>query len=136
MLLCILCIVGLCACQKEEMVPDYMSAPDLAFEIVTGQDVPQKVNEKIFQKQKEQFGFTYRDGDTMYIILGFGIQPTGGYSIQIVALKDTEDKIVVEANLVAPQPEDVVSDRESYPFIILKVQESQKNVQFRLNEVS
>ena len=52
--------------------------PDLEYEIAQSKDLPQKVNEKIFNKQKERFGFTYRDEDVMYIVFGFGEQPTGG----------------------------------------------------------
>ena len=122
--------------EKEEAVPEaeWMSAPDLEYEIVSGKDVPQKVHERIFHKQTERFGFTYRDGDSQYIAFGFGTMPTGGYSIQIEAVKDTETKVIVAARLIAPKPEDVIRDKESYPSMILKVSGIQKNVQFRLNE--
>lgn len=108
--------------------------PDLEYEIAQSKDLPQKVNEKIFNKQKEQFGFTYRDEDVMYIVFGFGEQPTGGYSIQVAALKDETDKIILEANLLPPGKEEVISPSPSYPVMILKIQDNDKDVSFRLNK--
>lgn len=128
----ILCLAG---CRQSDIPEaEWMSAQDMEYEIVSGKDVPNKVHERIFHKQEERFGFTYRDGDSQYIAFGFGTMPTGGYSIQIIAVKDTDAKIVVAAELVAPQPEDVVSDQESCPSMILKVQGNSKNVQFRLQD--
>ena len=126
-----ICLTG---CKKEVPAAEWMSAPELEYEVVSGKDVPNKVHERIFLKQKERFGFTYRDGDSQYIAFGFGTMPTGGYDIQLIAVKDTESKIVVVAELIAPQPEEVVSDQESHPSMILKVQGNSKNVQFRFQE--
>lgn len=125
-----------CSAGKKENLPaaDYMSAPDVVYELVSGTQVPQKVYERIFHRQKERFGFTYEDENDQYIAFGFGRMPTGGYSIQVLAVKDTKDTIVVEAKIIAPEPGEVVRDQESYPYLILRVEGNQKHVQFRLQE--
>ena len=69
----------------------------------------------------------------MYIVFGFGEQPTGGYRIQVAALKDGTDKIILEANLLPPGKEEVISPSPSYPVMILKTQDNDKDVSFRLN---
>ena len=132
-------LMGCCACGRSDGentadMEEWMSALDLEYEIVDGSDVPQKVYERIFHKQKERFGFTYRDGDSQFIALGFGIVPSSGYQIRIQHVKETESRIVVEAELIAPLPEEVVRHKETYPSMILKVANTDKQVQFRLNE--
>lgn len=124
----------LTACGKEEEpVRSYENAQDLAYEIVTGSDVPHKVNEKIYKAKEKGFGFAYRDGDAMYIIFGFGKQNTGGYSIQVLAVKENENAVIIEAKLVAPQPEEVIAASPSYPYMILKTANVEKDVQFLLH---
>ena len=68
----------------------------------------------------------------MYVVFGFGRQNTGGYSIQVVAVKENEEAIMVEAKMVAPAPEEVISTSPSYPYMILKMANVEKDVQFIL----
>ena len=100
---------------------------------MTGSDVPHKVNEKIYKAKEKGFGFAYRDGETMYTIFGFGKQNTGGYSIQVLAVKETDSAVVIEAKLVAPEAEEVISTSPSYPYMILKMTNVEKDVQFLLH---
>ena len=62
---------SLFGCQgQEQQERTYGSMTDLTYEIVSGSDVPHKVNEKIFKEKEKGFGFTYRDGDVMYVAFG------------------------------------------------------------------
>ncbi len=127
-------LLGMFGCQGEEQQErTYANMTDLTYEIVSGSDVPHKVNEKIFKEKEKGFGFTYRDGEIMYIAFGFGRQNTGGFSIQMAAAKENEREILVEAKLIAPGPEEVVSTSPSYPYMILKVENVEKDVQFLLH---
>ncbi len=136
-ILCFL-LVGLLlmifGCQGEEKRErTYENMTDLTYEIVSGSDVPHKVNEKIFKEKEKGFGFTYRDGDVMYIAFGFGRQNTGGFSIQMAAAKENETEILIEAKLITPGPEEVVSTSPSHPYMILKMANVEKDVQFLLH---
>ena len=111
----------------------YVDMTDVTYEIVSGSDVPHRVNEKIFKEKEKGFGFTYRDGDEMYIVFGFGRQNTGGFSIQMAAAKENDSEILIEAKLVAPKPEEVVATTPSYPYMILKMANVEKDVQFLLH---
>ncbi len=115
---------------------DEAQAPDLAYEIVEKSKIPQKLAEKIQQEQKEKFGFSYRNGEEMYIAFGFGEQPTGGYSIQVVSVKDMGSKIVVEARLIPPQAGEVTPQSVSYPYLVLLTKDTGAEVQFRLKDVN
>ncbi len=118
---------------KEIPQRTYENMTDITYEIVSGSDVPHKVNEKIFKEKEKGFGFTYRDGEAMYIAFGFGRQNTGGFSIQMAAAKENESEILIEAKLVAPGPEEVVSTSPSHPYMILKMANVEKDVQFILH---
>lgn len=111
----------------------YENMQDVVYEIVSGSDVPHKVNEKIFKAKEKGFGFSYRDGEVMYVAFGFGQQNTGGFSIQVLNAKENETEILIEAQLVAPGPEEVVSTSPSYPYMILKMANVEKDVQFLLH---
>ena len=119
---------------KGEETPSYVGAQDLSYEIVTGSAVPYKVNEKIFKEKEQAFQFTYRDKECMYIAIGFGEQPTGGYSIRVAAVKETTDHILIETELMAPQAGEVVSPAPSYPYLVLKTEQREKGVQFLKTE--
>jgi len=95
-----------------------------------------KLAEKIAQEQKEKFGFSYRNGEDLYIAFGFGERPTGGYSIQIAAVKDMGSRIIVEAHLIAPKAGEVVSQSVSYPYMVLKTKDTSAEIQFRLKDAA
>lgn len=118
--------------EKQTPKRTYESMQDVVYEIVSGSNVPHKVNEKIFKERDKGFGFSYRDNEGMYIAFGFGRQNTGGFSIQLAAVKENEDEILIEAKLIAPTPEEVVSTSPSYPYMILKMEDTEKNVEFIL----
>ena len=118
--------------EKQKPKRTYESMQDAVYEIVSGSNVPHKVNEKIFKERDKGFGFSYRDNEGMYIAFGFGRQNTGGFSIQLAAVKENEDEILIEAKLIAPAPEEVVSTSPSYPYMILKMEDTEKNVEFIL----
>lgn len=124
-------LLGGCS-SSEETAGNYEGAADVVYEIVSGSDVPYKVNEKIFKSKEKGFGFSYRDGGEMYVAFGFGERSTGGYSIQIQAAKETDTAIIIEAKLIAPLPEEVVAESVSYPYMILKMAQVKKDVQFIL----
>ena len=54
----------------------------------------------IFNEKEKAFGFAYRDGQALYVVFGFGEQNTGGYSIQLAAVKEN-DASAVDALLPA-----------------------------------
>ena len=125
-----------CGASGEESGEDEAAAPDLAYEIIESSKIPQKLAEKIAQEQKEKFGFSYRNGEDLYIAFGFGERPTGGYSIQIAAVKDMGSRIIVEAHLIAPKAGEVVSQSMSYPYMVLKTKDTGAEIQFRLKDAN
>ena len=51
----------------------------------------------------QPFKLTYTDDKNLYIAVGYGAQPTGGYSISIRELYLTENSIVLATELMGPE---------------------------------
>ena len=56
---------------------------DLEFAVVGEPEIPQELKQIIAQKQTAPFKLTYSDEQNLYIAVGYGVQPTGGYSISV-----------------------------------------------------
>ena len=108
---------------------DEAAAPDLSYEIISGDQVPQKLSEKILQEQGEKFGFSYRNGEDLYIAFGFGQKETGGYSIQVEEVSQSENGVFCKTRLLGPA-EGKQGQEPSYPCIVLKIKSTDKPVQF------
>ena len=69
-----LCFVG---CKEEEKIRD------LDFTVVSSECVPKELLAEIEGKKQEPFQLSFRDGNYLYICVGYGKQETGGYSISV-----------------------------------------------------
>ncbi|WP_105617568.1 protease complex subunit PrcB family protein [Vallitalea okinawensis] len=118
----VVCIsLGLIGCNGVDETPRDADCQPLEYEIMDENDVSQKIKEKMFEKQKDSYFFTYSDGNEMYIAIGYGEKPTGGYSIKIESVDLCGEVIIVKTELIEPSKEDVVATAITYPSIILKV---------------
>src|SRR3989338_8741704 len=64
------------------------------------------------------------------IAVAQGQKPTGGYSIEINKVKETRVKIQVYIIETFPDPDDVVTQAFSSPYHIIKIEKSNKKVEF------
>ena len=76
---------------------------DLDFTVAGDMDVPDELKNLIAEKQQQPFKLTYRDEQNLYIAVGYGVQPTGGYSISVNELYLTDNSIVVNTELKCPE---------------------------------
>lgn len=103
---------------------------DLDFTVLSEEMIPAELKEMIAPKQKEAFAFSYSDGENLYLCIGYGEQKTGGYSIAVNDLYLTEQNILVNTSLLGPSGDEVTSDSPSYPYIVLKTENLDKEVIF------
>lgn len=101
---------------------------DIDFTVCDDSKVPKEFLDEINRKKTDEFLSTFTDGDYMYIAKGYGKQPTGGYGINVEALYNTESKIVIDLNLIGPGQKDLVLREATYPYIVVKIEYSQKDV--------
>lgn len=119
----------LCSCGIEQY--DDTKLNDLELCIVAEEDIPKEINEIIESSKTENFRKTYTDGDFLYIIIGYGAQPTTNYSIMIEDLYEAENAIFVSSMLKGPSKNETVVETVTYPCVVLKLKYSDKTVIFK-----
>ena len=130
MLICMLIfsfILPLCSCGSAKLPP---KAGDIDYTVVTGSSIPEDLQALIDDRKKENFELTFSEHSYLYIVKGYGKQKSGGYSIKVNQFYKAEDSLVLDTDLLGPKPEDEVSKKASYPYIVLKTQFFEEPVTF------
>lgn len=104
---------------------------DMESQVTAEADIPQELKEIIAQKQQSPFKLTYSDDQNLYIVVGYGEQPTGGYSIAVNDLYLTDNSIVLKTELIGPEKGENTGTEASYPFIVIKTEMSELPVVFQ-----
>lgn len=123
-LLTVLTLAG-CSMLSEERV----KLQDLGFTVVSEEKIPDELKNIIDEKKSAPFKLTYSADEYLYIVIGYGQQSSGGYSIAVNELYLTEDAIYVNTTLLGPK-EDTVSKVPSCPYIVVKLDYMEKPVIF------
>ena len=104
---------------------------DLDFTVVADTDIPQELKQIIAEKQQSPFKLTYSDDKNLYIVVGYGQQASGGYSIAVNDLYLTDNSIVLDTELIGPEKGENTGAEPSYPFIVIKTEMSELPVVFQ-----
>lgn len=118
----------LTGCKSENT--DIKKIKDLEFTVVEDADVPEQLMKIINEKKKEPFKLSYSDEDYLYIVVGYGEQPTGGYSISVNDLFLTSNAVYIDTNLIGPGENESVTNVITYPYIVVKTEFQDKNIVF------
>ena len=105
---------------------------DRAFVIVNEEVLPDEIRSIIETKKTEAFQMAYHETNATYIILGYGMQETSGYSIQVNEVYEGKDSIWVDADLIGPRKNDVVENEPSYPYVIIKTEKIEQLIRFKI----
>lgn len=101
---------------------------DLEYTVIEEGEVPAELFEKIKEGKTAPFSVTYRTEGYLYIARGYGTKPSGGYSIRVTQLYETEEGIVFESELLGPGREEPVLQMETHPYIVIKLQDIGKEL--------
>lgn len=104
---------------------------DMEFTVLSEEVLPEELKGLITERKTEAFSFTYSDESYLYLCVGYGEQPSGGYSIAVNELYLTENAICVDTCLLGPSPGEQTSDAPSYPYIVIKTEYMDKTVEFQ-----
>lgn len=121
-------ILLLVSCDSSKSKPDKLKG--LEFTVVEDADVPEKLMEAINDKKSQPFKTTYSDEEYLYIAVGYGEKPTGGYSISVDEFYLTDNAIYLDTNLIGPSQEEFLSNAVTYPYVVLKTEFTDKRVLF------
>ena len=106
------------------------SQDDMEFTVVSEDRLPEELKEIVEGKKESAFKLTYADEGYLYICTGYGKQDSGGYSITVDSLYETENAIYVNTNLLGPKAGSASGNSPSYPYIVIKVEFRDKTVVF------
>lgn len=118
----------LVACNNKQSKPDKVKG--LEFTVVEDADVPDKLMEAIKEKKSQPFKLTFSDEEYLYIAVGYGEKPTGGYSIAVDEFYLTENAVYIDTNLIGPAEDEFVSNAVTYPYVVVKTEFTDKRVLF------
>ena len=82
------------------------------------------------EKKAEPFKLTYGDSGYLYLCVGYGRQPSGGYSISVNALYATDNAVYLDTELTGPKDVSEQGENPSYPYIVIKMPFVDKTVVF------
>lgn len=123
-----LLIVSLCACRKEGTQEKKIS--DLDFTVVNQEDISEELLTHIEERKAEAFTLIYKDGENMFLTVGYGKQDSGGYSIKVNDLYLGETSVCVSTSLEGPEADEKKDQAISYPYIVLKIETIDRPVIF------
>ncbi len=113
-----------CSMQKQKE-----KISDLPFHVVEQKEIPNELMELIEKKKEGAFHLSYEDGETLYIVVGYGTMQTGGYSIEVPQFYLTSENIVIDTNLIGPVDEAV--KQASYPYIVVSTEWREEPVTYQ-----
>lgn len=127
--LCMILTTWLVGCSQAEITQEE-KIRDLEFTVVSAAEQPETLLEVIEEKKLEGFQICYTKGDYLYLAIGYGAQSTGGYSISVNTVYETENTIVVDTTLIGPESQENTEAIESYPYVVIKIENIDKTIQF------
>lgn len=104
----------------EESVKGTNKMMDIEFTVVDDDNMQDIIKQNIDILKFNPFKLVFRDGQYLYIAIGYGEQRTGGYSIQVNELYESQDSIVVSTELLSPGKDDIVTMNITYPYLVIK----------------
>lgn len=104
---------------------------DVSFEVIADEYVPTELKKIIEDRKDKMFKTTFEDGGDLYIVVGYGEQPTGGYSIRVNELYETRNALYIKTEFIGPSKNESVTQNVSYPYIVVKTANTDKTVVFK-----
>jgi len=121
-------VLGITGCKTEDT--DIKKIKDLEFTVVEDADLPGELKEIIDEKKENPFKLSYSNKDYLYIVVGYGKQNSGGYSISVDDLYLTSNAVYIDTNLIGPTQDDMVTQGVTYPYVVVKLEFLDKSVVF------
>lgn len=124
----LLALLFLSGCSVEKTGQKKMK--NLDFVLMEDSQIPEELKTLIEEKKTSEMKITLDDGEVKYIVVGYGTQKTGGYSIAVDELYLTENAIHINTTLIGPSKGEAVQEAESFPYVVLKIEYLDKSVVF------
>lgn len=127
------CVISLgillCGCSLLDTSDKKIS--DMEFTVVESSELPEEIQTMIEERKNEAFQMAYHDENNSYIIVGYGVQETSGYSVQVNDVYQGENSIWVDTDLIGPEKSETVENVPSYPYVIIKTEAVDQTIRFK-----
>lgn len=127
--LLILCFLVFTGCSVKKTNTEKIR--DIEFTVVEEESIPTELKSEIEEKKTEPFRMTYTDGGYLYIAKGYGTRETSGYSVEADECYETANAIYIHTNLLGPSNEEKTVEAKTYPYVVVKMENIDKNVVFK-----
>ena len=108
------------ACTREQTSTKKLK--NLEYTVLGNEEIPTELLQIIDERKEQELKLTYSDGEFLYIVVGYGEQTTGGYSIRVNDAYLTSNAIYVDTTLIGPPQGEKLMQAISYPYIVLKTE--------------
>jgi PrcB C-terminal/S-layer homology domain len=88
----------------------------------------ESVNTLVNENKMQEGLFSVVDGDKRYLLLSGGEVPTGGYTVVVGSIKETDAGIFVQATLKRPAPGQMVYQMVEHPHEVIAIKDTTKPV--------
>ena len=123
---CMLFVSG-CTLTSQEKI----KLRDLNFTVLSQEMIPEQLLPILEEKKAAPFKLSYSNDQGLFIVVGYGEQATGGYSITVRELYLTENSIVIDTELLGPQKGEDTGVEKSYPYITIRTEYLENPIVFR-----
>ena len=127
-ILMVVCMVLSTACSMQK--DDTKKVRDSDFTVVDSIDLPEEISAQIEELKEGTFEITYGDNGYLYIAKGYGKLESTGYSGSVQECYETKNPICMKTELSGPPKDEEILDKETYPYIVIKIEYTDKNVVF------
>lgn len=100
---------------------------EVAYEKQSGER-PESVNTLVNENSMQEGLFSVVEGDKRYLLLSGGEVPTGGYTVVVGSIKETDAGIFVQATLKSPPPGQMVNEMVDHPYAVVAIKDTAKSV--------
>ena len=106
------------------IAPSDIGAATIDWEEVENlREVPDEIGRWVETKKHEQGIHLLSAGTHRYLLIAWGEKPTGGYEVKVDEdnIREWQKTLHVDAKLVAPDPDDMVTQALTYPYALLRL---------------
>lgn len=79
-------------------------------------------------KKEDLSSFNFKD--YTYILVGAGEKPSGGYSVEISSVVGEEGSIIINGQVNAPKPDEMVTTALTYPNALIRIPKDSRSISF------
>ncbi len=102
------------------LVPPQKEKKPAQFVVISEDLIPEELAGLIEEKKEEVMKLTYVDEGKRYIVIGYGKQKSGGYSIVVRDFYTTDNALYVDTCLLGPKEKPEKEEVASYPYLVLR----------------